>query len=125
MHENKKTHFKKSFETNICRCWTRQFTYVPGQIIINEGISIISGTMSKGYFGNLWVTIHKKGQLLRALMTSIRIDDTMNLKSGHGKLPALAITLNQIKLITRRHDAKEQCDPCQKLPYRGINKYEA
>lgn len=104
-------HFKKSFESNTCRCWTRQIKYVPGQVILVEGVTISSGTMLKGYFNNLWVTIHKKGQLLRALGTSIRVDDTMNLKAGLGKLPALAITINQIKLITRRHNANDECDP--------------
>ena len=105
------THFKKSLETNICRCWTRHFTYVPGQIIITEGVSISSGTMFKGYFRNLLVTIHKKGQLIRSVMTSIRVDDTMNLKVSWGKLPAFAITMNQIKLITRRYNAEDKCDP--------------
>ena len=101
------TNFNKTFESNVYRCWTRKFNYIPGQLIKEEGITISKAALEN--FPRLTMSFHQKNQLLRTTMT-VKIGDTLHVTPKTQKLPIFVITLQNIKLIHRRHDANEKCD---------------
>ena len=99
--------FDKTMESNLLRCWTRKFNYTLGQLIKEEGIVISKETITK--FPRLVVSLHQKNQWIRTT-THINLADRLYIKPGAQKLPMFVITVQNIKLIARRHDAEDKCD---------------
>ena len=99
--------FDKTMESNLLRCWTRKFNYTLGQLIKEEGIVISKETITK--FPRLVVSLHQKNQWIRTT-THINLADRLYIKPGAQKLPMFVITVQNVKLITRRHNAKEKCN---------------
>ena len=102
-----RTNFDKTFESNGFRCWTRKFEYTPGQLIKEEWITVSKETLA--HFQDPRILLHQKNQNLRTTM-NIPISDTLDIQPGAQKLPVFVITVQNIKQIFRRHNAKETCD---------------
>ena len=104
------TNFRKSFEKNRLRCWTRQVMNDPGQIIKSEGILFAKGSLFQGNVLNGFVFLHHENQLIRAVDTNIRVGEYMFFLPDPNKVPTLVITVTQVKVIIRRHDSNFKCD---------------
>ena len=98
---------EKSFESNTFRCWTRKLDYSPGQVVKGEGMSIAKGVLENTQM--LIISLHQKNQLIRTT-TNINVYETLYIKPGAQKLPIFVLTVNNIKIINKRHDSKEKCD---------------
>ena len=99
-----------------CRCWSRQFEYIPGQVIVIEYAVFAKGALFSPYFKNYihgtFVSLHHENQLIRRFDTMINIADLINLVMNNTyKLPIVKISITQIKNVVRRHDANQECDP--------------
>ena len=115
------TNFTKKFESlnvdiNHFRCWNRQVKFIPGQIIKWEAIAFAKGALispyQKGDIFNAYVSLHHENQLIRSINSMINVAEMVNLMvPGSDKLPVLTITVTQIKIVIRRHDANWKCDP--------------
>ena len=115
------TNLTKRFEslnvdTYHFRCWSRQVKYIPGQIIKWEGINFAKGALISPYLKrdlfNAYISLHHEDQLIRSINSLIDIGEFVNLVVPNSdKLPVLRITVTQIKIVIRRHDAKWKCDP--------------
>lgn len=104
------TNFRKTYEKNHFRCWTRKVIFHPGQIIKGEGIPFAKGSLFQGNVLDGYVVLHHENQLIRGLNTYIRIADHMFFLPDPNKLPTLVITVTQVKTIIRRHDSNFKCD---------------
>ena len=104
------TNFRKTYENNRYRCWTRQLDLIDGQIIREQGISLVNGSFSRGIVNDVYISLHHKDQLIRGVHTMIRIADIMYFVPDPNKLPTLFITVTHIKMIIQRHNANLKCD---------------
>ena len=115
------TNFTKQFESlNVdkyhCRCWSRQVRYVPGQIIKWETITFSKGALISPYLNkdlySAYISLHHENQLIRSINSMISVAELVNLVAPDSdKLPVLRITVTQIKIVIKRHDANWKCDP--------------
>ena len=115
------SNFTKQFESlNVdsyhFRCWSRQVKYIPGQIIKWEAITFAKGALISPYLKkdlfNAYISLHYENQLIRSINSMINVAELVNLVApDSNKLPVLRITVTQIKIVIRRHDANWKCDP--------------
>ena len=115
------TNFTKQFEsvnvdTDHFRCWSRHVEFIPGQIIKSEAIAFAKGALISPYLKkdliNAYVSLHHENQLIRSINSMINVAELVNLVvQDSNKLPVLKITVTQMKIIIRRHDANWKCDP--------------